>query len=166
MFREMRRKTQLLAEEENVRILKSLTAGVLALNGDDGYPYAVPISYVYADGRLYFHCALSGHKMDAIARSNKASFCVVEQNEIIPEKFTTHYRSVIAFGRIGAVDDNSEKVRILRLLAAKYSPKETEEAVTEEIEAGIRRATVLEMKIEHLTGKESMGLVRTRKNNN
>ena len=77
MFREMRRKLQQLSDEEAEAVLRRGKYGVLALSGDDGYPYAVPISYVYADGKLYFHCAMAGHKLDAMKRDDKASFCVV-----------------------------------------------------------------------------------------
>ena len=79
-FRSMRRKRQQLSEKENISILQKATAGTLALLGDNGYPYAVPISYVYADGKLYFHSALSGHKIDAIRNCDKASFCVIAQD--------------------------------------------------------------------------------------
>ena len=68
-FREMRRKRQQLAEEESIAILEKATAGTLALLGDNDYPYAVPISYVYHDGKLYFHSALAGHKVDAIRKA-------------------------------------------------------------------------------------------------
>lgn len=78
MFREMRRKRQLLSTKESVAILERMTNGTLALHGDDGYPYAVPVSYVYADGKIYFHSAMKGHKVDAISRNDKISFCVVE----------------------------------------------------------------------------------------
>lgn len=97
MFREMRRKRQLLPTEESVAILERMTNGTLALHGDDGYPYAVPVSYVYADGKIYFHSAMQGHKVDAILRNDKVSFCVVEQDEVKPAEFTTYFRSVIVF---------------------------------------------------------------------
>lgn len=90
MFREMRRKKQLLPEEEAIAILKEGTFGVLALSGDDGYPYAVPISYVYEGGKLWFHCAKSGHKLDAIRREPKASFCVTAQDKVVPEIGRAH----------------------------------------------------------------------------
>ena len=85
--------------ESCVEVLRKGTSGVLAVSGDDGYPYAVPLSYVYDDGRLFFHCAPSGHKLDAIAGNEKASFCVIDQDHVVPEEYTTYYRSVIAFGR-------------------------------------------------------------------
>ena len=95
MFRELRRKKQVLSEEESAKILKNGTSGVLALAGDNDYPYAVPISYVYDGEKLYFHCAGSGHKLDAIKRNPKASFCVIDQDLVVPEEYTSYFRSVI-----------------------------------------------------------------------
>ena len=89
MFREMRRFKQLLPQETAIEILNRNTSGTLALIGDNDYPYAVPISYVYIDGKLYFHSAKSGHKIDAIIKHEKASFCVIDQDHIVPEKYTT-----------------------------------------------------------------------------
>ena len=82
-FREMRRKRQQLSNEESIGILQKTTSGTLALLGDGGYPYTVPISYVYDDGKLYFHSAMSGHKVDAIRNCDKASFCVIDQDNLI-----------------------------------------------------------------------------------
>lgn len=109
MFREMRRKLQLLDEKESIALLERGTAGVLALSGDEGYPYAVPISYVYNDSKIFFHSAVSGHKIDAIKNSDKASFCVIAQDHIVPKEYTTYYKSVIAFGRLRILEDASEK---------------------------------------------------------
>ena len=81
MFREMRRKRQLLSDKESIEILENGTSGVLALLGDDEYPYAVPISYVYDNAKIYFHGAKTGHKIDAIRKCSKASFCVIEQDD-------------------------------------------------------------------------------------
>ena len=88
----MRRFRQLLPEEETLDILKTGTNGVLALCGSDGEPYAVPVSYVYAHGKLYFHGAGVGHKHDIIKENPRASFAVVRQDEIVPEKFTTYFK--------------------------------------------------------------------------
>ena len=98
MFREMRRKRQALLPEEIQAVLNRGTSGVLALSGDNDYPYAVPISYVYDGEKIYFHCAKSGHKLDAVRRNRKASFCVIDQDRIIPEEYTSYFRSVIVFG--------------------------------------------------------------------
>ena len=90
MFREMRRKRQMLSEDDCKIILREGTSGVLALSGDDGYPYAVPLSYVYDGKKIFFHCAKSGHKLDAIRRNPQASFCVIGQDKIVPEESTPY----------------------------------------------------------------------------
>ena len=139
------------------------TSGVLALAGDDDYPYAVPISYVYDGGKIFFHSAKSGHKLDAIRRNPKASFCVISQDLIVPEEYTTYFRSVIAFGRIRVLEEDSEKRDAIEKLAAKYSPGETAEDRTQAIEREWKPLCMLEMTIDHLTGKEAIELVRKKK---
>ena len=123
MFREMRRDRQQLSQADAEEILKKNTGGTLALVGDEGYPSAVPMSYVYSDGKLYFHSADTGHKIDAVARHEKASFCVIDQDLIVPEKYTTFFRSVIAFGRIRRIEDPEEMARsaVRELLLARES---------------------------------------------
>lgn len=164
MFREMRRKNQELSQEEDRCILQTATAGVLSVAGDDGYPYGVPLSFAYADGRLYFHVARSGHKLDALRRSEKASFCVIVQDQIVPEEFTTYFRSVIAFGRVRIVesDDDPEKRRGLDLLADKYCADVSAESREEEIGRLKKALVVLVFDIEHLTGKEARELMEKR----
>lgn len=162
MFREMRRKKQLLSHEESVEILDKGSSGVLALMGDEGYPYAVPLSYVYNDGKLYFHCAKSGHKVDAINREEKASFCVIDADDVVPEEYTTYFRSVIAFGRIHILTAEGEKRRAIELLARKYYPDDTDEHRKAAIEREYAPVCVLEMDIEHMTGKEAIELMRKR----
>lgn len=162
MFRELRRKKQLLSQEETAEILTRGTSGVLALSGDDGYPYAVPISYVYDGDKLYFHCARSGHKLDAIRRSEKASFCVIDQDKIVPEEYTTYFRSVIAFGRIRILEDEEEKRAAIEKLALKYAPDSTPEDRQQEIQREWAPLCTLEMRIDHVTGKEAIELTRAR----
>ena len=157
-FREMRRKRQQLSDEESIGILRKATAGTLALLGDGGYPYAVPISYVYADGKLYFHSALSGHKVDAIRNCDKASFCVIDKDDVQPEKYTTFFRSVIVFGRIHIIEDDVEKLAAARLIGIRYNPNQ-EDALQKELEKGFTRMLALRFDIEHLTGKEAVELV-------
>lgn len=99
MFREMRRNGQELPLEECTAILNRGTSGVLALSGDDNYPYAVPVSYAYDGYKLYFHCAKSGHKIDAIRRNAKASFCVIDQDLVVPEEYTSYFRSSLPLER-------------------------------------------------------------------
>lgn len=162
-FREMRRHRQQLSEEESISILQKSTSGTLALLGDNDYPYAVPISYVYANDRLYFHSALSGHKIDAIRHHDKASFCVIEKDDVQPEKYTTFFRSVIAFGRIHIIEDEAEKLAMARMLGNRYNPNQ-EEALQKEIENGLSRMLMIRFDIEHLTGKEAIELVRHKQN--
>ena len=155
IFREMRRKRQQLSEEESIAILQKATAGTLALLGDNDYPYAVPISYVYHEGKLFFHSALAGHKVDAIRKCDKASFCVIEQDDVQPERYTTFYRSVIAFGRIRIIEGEQEKLQIARLLGNRYNPNQ-DEALQKEIESSLSRMLAIRFDIEHLTGKEAI----------
>lgn len=161
MFREMRRHKQLLPKETAVEILERNTSGTLALLGDEGYPYALPISYVYADGKLYFHSAKTGHKVDAIKSCDKASFSVIDQDQIVPEKYTTYFRSVIAFGKIRLVEDLDEIYRIATVLAMKYSP-DFEEGIKAEIDSTIKSLAIIELDIEHMTAKEAIELVKAK----
>ena len=161
MFREMRRFKQQLPQEIAIEILERNTSGVLALSGDDAYPYAVPMSYVYADGKIYFHSAKSGHKIDAIRRSGKVSFCVIDQDQIVPEKYTTFFRSVIVFGHMCLVEDVEEMRRIAAMLAMKYS-SDFKEGIPKEIDSSLRNMAILELTIDHITAKEAVELVKQR----
>ena len=163
MFPEMRRKNQQLSREESIQVLERGTAGLLAVSGADGYPYAVPMSYVYADGALYFHCARSGHKLDAVRREEKASFCVIDADRIVPEELTTYYRSVIAFGRARILEDAGEVRAAIRLLARRYSPDSTDEKIEGSIDRELPALCMVEFTIEHLTGKEAIELRRAGK---
>ncbi|NLW71195.1 MAG: 5-nitroimidazole antibiotic resistance protein [Eubacteriaceae bacterium] len=157
MFRKMRRINQQLAEEENIRILEEGTYGVLSLVGEGGYPYAVPLNYLYRSGKIIFHCAQNGHKTDALAADDRACFCVVDKSEVIPEQYATHYSSVIAFGRIKTLE-GEEKRQSALALAERFRPGHAAEAMGE-INSYGEGLTVLEMTIEHMTGKQAKGLV-------
>ena len=161
MFRGMRRKKQLLPEAETIAMLQSCTSGVLAVHGDDDYPYAVPLSFAYEDGKLFFHCAKAGHKLEALERSDKASFCVIAADDVVQSTFTTHFRSAIVFGRARVVTDDGEKRHALECLVKKYSPDYLE-AADAEIDGDWKRVCVLELAVEHMTGKASIELVRVR----
>lgn len=154
MFREMRRTNQQLSKEETIQMFEKGTSGTLALLGDEDYPYAVPISYVYVDGKLFFHGAIEGHKIDAIRKHNKASFCVIEKDDVIPEKFTTYFRSAIAFGKITILEDESQKQFAIEKLGEKYSADFKEEML-QAIERAYPRFCMIELDIEHMTGKSS-----------
>ena len=160
VFREMRRKKQTLSQQEIANILHKGTSGVLALLGDNDYPYAVPISYVYDDGKIYFHSAKSGHKIDAIQKTAKASFCVIDKDLIVPAEYTTYFRSVIAFGQIRVIEDDREKRAAIEKLAIKYAPEDTAANRDNTINRGWKPLCMLEMTIEHITGKEAIELVK------
>lgn len=161
-MREMRRSGQMLSQEDCDAILKEQTSGVLSLYGEDGYPYGVPLSYVYADGKLYFHSAKAGHKVDAVRKNNKASFTIIAQDNIVPEQYTTHFRSVIVFGRMRILEDDAEKRSAIEQLAEKYMP-DLKEGRQQEIEKEFSRLCMLELTIDRMTGKEAIELVRARR---
>lgn len=163
MFREMRRKKQLLSKEEIIEILQSCTSGVLGVTGDDDYPYTVPVSYAYKDGKLFFHGAKEGHKIDSIKRNDKVTFCVIEKDEVIQKTFTTHFRSVSVFGRARILTEDDEKRYAIESLVEKYSPDYIEEG-HREIESAWNRLCILEVKIEHITGKSAIEIVNNRQN--
>ena len=165
MFREMRRKKQLLSESDSTAILERGSYGVLSVLGDDGYPYGVPLNYIYEDGMLYFHCAKEGHKIDAIRREPKASFCVVDSDQLVAEEYTTYFRSVIAFGRVEIVEDAAEKRDIIIRLAKRFHPTDSEQHRDALIEREFPPLCILRMKIEHMSGKEAIELVRKRTEN-
>ena len=159
-FRPMRRGRQALSEEQIDTILTRGSAGTLAVLGDGGWPYAVPLSYVYHNGRLYFHCATSGHKLDAVRACDKASFCVIDKNDVVSAEFTTRYRSAIVFGRARIVEDPAERMDAMRALAAKYSPHESEDAFRIEMKvSGAASLCVLALDIEHKSGKQAKELI-------
>ena len=159
MFREMRRKRQALTQAQCQAILEQGCCGVLALSGDDGYPYAVPLSYLYHQGKLYFHCAKSGHKLDALRREPKASFCVVAQDQVAPLEYTTLYRSVIVFGRLRELEDDGEKRAAIEALALKYAPQDTPAHREEAIRRDWAPLCVLELNPEHISGKQGKDLI-------
>ena len=159
MFREMRRKRQQLTPEETEAVLARRSNGTLAVLGDDGYPYAVPLSYVWHKGRVYFHCAKSGHKLDAIRACDKVCFTVVDLDDVIPEKFTTAFRSAVVFGRARIVTDEAELIGAMRALAGKYSPNESEEAFQHEMKSSAAALCVVAIDVEHMTGKQGKELL-------
>ncbi len=160
-MREMRRIGQLLSQEDCEIILKENTSGVLAVYGEDDYPYGVPLSYVYAGGKLYFHSAQAGHKIDAIRKNNKASFTIIAQDNIVPKEYTTYFRSVIVFGQVRILENDAEKRAAIEQLAEKYMP-DLKEGRLQEIEKEFSRLCMLELTIDHMTGKEAIELVRAR----
>ena len=190
-FYPMRRHKQQLSQEKCFEILEKGSSGTLALLDKQGFPYSVPLSYVFFPGKateaqipesqilhpngekpaiaetqgnlgsIYFHSALEGHKIDAIRNCAKASFCVIAADDVIPEKFTTAYRSVIVFGEVRVVKDDTNRKLGLELLGHKYSPN-FEEAMQAEIANAFDRTAIIELKIEKITGKEGLELTKAR----
>lgn len=159
MFREMRRIGQQISQEECAEILRRASSGVLGVYGDDGYPYTVPLSFVYEPGgeglgTIGFHCATVGHKIDSIRRNEKVSFTVIDRDEVMPRERTTKFCSVIAFGRARILESEEELRRAANAVGAKYS-KGFEALYMKETEDTIRagRLCCVEITIDHLTGK-------------
>lgn len=152
MFREMRLKDQQLDAAEANEIMNRCTNGVLSINGDNGYPYGVPVSYAYADGRIYFHCAREGYKVDLLKNDPHVSFTVVAQDDIIPEDFNTLYISAIAFGRARLVDDPEEMRKIHGYIIDKYS-KGHEESGGRYLDSSISEIYMVEITVDHITAK-------------
>lgn len=162
MFREMRRKKQALEYAECLRILNAGESGVLALCGDEGYPYAVPLNHVLMDNKIYFHCAAEGHKIDAIRRCDKASYCVIDADAVDSEELSTRFRSVVAFGRVCMVEDAELKRRALMAIGKRFAPANMQKAMRE-IDESLHRTGIIEMTIEHIAGKESRALAQERR---
>ncbi len=152
MFRPMRRFKQQISHEECVKILTEEKRGVLSVNGDDGYPYGMPINFWYdsdAD-RIYFHCAKAGHKLDAMTRDDKVCFTVYNSG-YQKEDWSYYVTSVIVFGRAKVMTDESEMREKIKKFGMKYYPTEPE--VDEEIRKDFPRVNMVEITIEHMTGK-------------
>lgn len=158
MEHKMRRFKQQLPIEDAVKILNSCTNGILSLVDKEGNPYGVPISYVYDGNKhIYLHSASTGRKIDCINADSRCSFCVVAQDHVVPEEFTTYFRSVIVTGRIKILTDPGEINAGLIMLSNKYCPGIDP---TNEIEKFIKVVKVLRIDIDNITGKESIELVR------
>jgi hypothetical protein len=161
MFREMRRGKQLLSMEDTAAVMGRCTNGVLACLGDEGYPYAVPLSYVYFNGKIYFHSAKAGHKIDAVAKNPKVSFSVIDEDMVVSKEYTTYFRSVIAFGK-ARIAEGDERLEAFEALVEKYSGDQTEEAKHKKI-AGCIQAHIIAIDVEHMTGKEAIEYVNAKK---
>lgn len=161
MFREMRRSKQLLSKEDTAAVMCRCTNGVLACLGDEDFPYAVPLSYVYLNEKIYFHSAKVGHKIDAVIKNPKVSFAVIDEDTIVSEEYTTYFRSVIAFGKARIAEGN-EWLEAFKALVNKYSLEQSEEAKQKEI-TGCTQAYIIAVDIEHITGKEAIEYVKAKK---
>ena len=155
MFRKMRRaEKKAIPNEETIRLLQESKRGVLAVAGDDDYPYAVPINYYYdaAAGKIYFHSSLAGHKVDAMKHNPKICFTVYGEPEVKDLDWAPYVKSVVVFGKAQPVADPEKKRAVLKTFAMKYYPNEAE--ADEEIELDFQAVQMIEITIEHMTGKE------------
>ena len=134
-----------------MEILTNEPRGVLALLGDDDYPYALPMSHVYVDGKIYFHGAMEGHKNDAVKRCDKVSYCVMDKGFRKDGDWWYTFKSVIVFGKIRILMDKDEKIDKLTYLGDKFFP--THEETVSEINRMLDRTEVFEITIEHMSGK-------------
>ena len=153
MFRPMRRFKQQISEAECIRILQEEKRGVLSMLGENGYPYGIPMNHWYnpADGKIYFHGARTGHKIDAIAACNKVSYCVWDAGTRKEGEWALNVNSVIVFGRISPVTDEEKAKMIGAGLCRKFT--DDEEYIQRELQNAIPRAQCLELTIYHMTGK-------------
>jgi nitroimidazol reductase NimA-like FMN-containing flavoprotein (pyridoxamine 5'-phosphate oxidase superfamily) len=153
MFRKMRLEENMTSNEEAVEMLQKAANGVLAVLGDEDYPYAVPLSFAYADGKIYFHgTSAVSHKIEAIRKHPKVSFCVITQDNILPEKFNTLYKSVIAFGKARVLTDPKEIEQGILTIVKKYAGGYMESG-RKYMNAEAGNFCVVEIDIEHMTGK-------------
>ena len=152
MFREMRRKEKLMPMEAARRILTEAEYGTLATMGQDGYPYATPLNFVYHENFIYFHTAASGQKLDNIEFIPRVCFSVVGYHKLLADKFDTEYDSVTVFGSAGRVVDAMERRHALLLLVDKYSSAWRQQGI-EYIDGGNCAAAICKIEVQHITGK-------------
>ena len=153
VFRPVARVKQTLSKEECIRILQQEKRGVLSVLGDGDYPYALPINHWYDpdDGKLYFHSGMTGHKIDAMRRWEKASFCVLEQAETAEDGWSLYYHSVIVFGRLKIIEDHQEALEISRKLSYQFT--DDRDYIEWEVAHSGHRVLCFSLTPEHITGK-------------
>ena len=154
MFRPQRRKNKVRGDDVAQNLLLHARRGVFAVNGDDGYPYAVPVNFLYdeAANRIYFHGSHEGHKADAVRRDDKVCFTVYGNETVKDEAWAPYLQSVVAFGRCRLLEHGDEAMAILKRLAMKYYIDES--LADSEIARAGKAARIYEIQIEHLTAKE------------
>ena len=152
-FRTMRRFKQQISDGKCLKILKEEKRGVLSLIGENGYPYGIPMDHWYSeeDDKLYFHCAKTGHKLDAIAACDKVSYCVMDEGFQKEGEWALNINSVVIFGRMKVVEDEEKKREICINLCRKFT--DDEDYLQKELASALPRVNCLELEIEHMTGK-------------
>ena len=154
MFRAVRKKKNEISTDAAKALLRSSRRGVLAVNGDDGYPYAIPINYLYDEEneKIIFHGAKAGHKVDALKKNDKICFTVFGNEMVKEEAWAPFLQSVVVFGRCHLVESQEEAIALVKKFAAKYYPNM--DMVNEEAASSGRAVQMFEIQIEHLSGKE------------
>lgn len=161
MFRSIRRFKQQLSDEESINILLNGKTGILGIIGEMGYPYTVPVNYVYSDRKIYFHTAREGHKIDAIRNCDKVSFCVVDKDDVVSKELTSYYRSTIIFGRAKILESKEDIFNAAMLIGMKYC--DDKEKISKEIKKFQNVLSCVEITIENITGKEAIELKEDKK---
>lgn len=154
MFRLIRKKKNELSLEECKDLLKNRRRGVLSLYGVEGYPYGIPINYIYDEetGAIYFHGAKTGHKVDALKASDKVSFAVLGPEVVKKEAWAPFVKSVVLFGTCQIIQVQQKALYWLKKFALKYYP--SEDLVQKEIDASFMGVQMFELTIDHMSGKE------------
>lgn len=154
MFRPIRKKKNEISIDAVKHLLHNARRGIFAVNGDDGYPYAIPVNYLYDEEnqKIYFHGARAGHKADAIKKCDKVCFTVVGNETIRKESWAPFVQSVVIFGRCHLVEDRPAALALVKKFAMKYYPNES--MVDEEIALDGKAVQMYEIEIEHCSGKE------------
>lgn len=121
----VRRRDRLLDEKSARELLASAIYGVLSMQAENGGGYAVPVSYVW-DGQetIYFHCATEGRKLRCLALCSKVSLCVIGETQVVSDKFTTGYESIILECTASVGLPEEERMKALELILDKFSPKD------------------------------------------
>jgi len=155
MFRPMRRDKKAMTQSHMDDLIKSGEYGDLAVLDTNGYPYAVPVNYVSDDTHIYIHCALEGSKLDAIAANNKVSFTIVGHHAIVASRFSSDFESVICFGKAYLIEDQAEKIELLKKFIYKYSP-DFEVGGIKYVGTDFMKTKMIAIEIEHKTGKTNI----------
>lgn len=151
MYKEIRRKDRAIDNEAARSLLNNGTYGVLSTTDANNQPYGIPLNYAVIDDEIFIHCANAGHKLDNIKSNRKVSFCVVGKTELLPDKFSTRYESVIVFGTASIVNGDKKRAPLIALLA-KYAPDHMESG-RKYIDKLINKTVVIKMSVDHITGK-------------
>ena len=151
-MKNMRRVDRQMEDKQALELLRQGEYGVLATADRYHQPYGIPLSFIFLDNSIYFHCAIEGHKLQNIAENNKGCFTVVGRTHVVPEMFSTEYESVIAFGEMSIVEEEKEKIIALREFVKKYSEAFTSEG-DQYIEKAKHKTIVFKMVIQDFKGK-------------